>query len=156
METEEWKHTEEWSRYDISNEGNIRNHETGKYVKTYISDKGYERVTLTNSGKRYTKNVGLLVGQLFVDGYEEGMVISYKDGNRSNSSANNLEWKTKKDIALKTNGRKRQVKCIENNEIFISIKECSEKMSISRHSISRCVNNAAKCTRAGLHFEFID
>lgn len=77
MEHEEWKHCDEFPRYDISNEGNVRNHETGRAMSTYISDRGYARVSLTEDGKQYTRNVSTLVGRMFVDGYEDGMVITH-------------------------------------------------------------------------------
>lgn len=155
MDQEEWHHSKEWPRYDISNKGNIRNHETGKLMKTYISDRGYERVSLVKEGKQYTRNVGTLVGNEFVDGYSEGMVISHKR-DKSQSEAENLEWKTISDIRSESNSLRKKIRCIETGEEYNSIKECSEVMNISRTCISRCINRRSFHTRDGFSFELTD
>ena len=156
MEYEEWKQCDEFPRYDISNEGNIRNHKTGRVMSTYISDRGHARVSLTEDGKQYTRNVSTLVGKMFVDGYENGMVITHKDGDKTNPEASNLEWRNRNDVLSEKNGRKRKVRCIESGKEYDSIKACSLDTGIDRHSISRCTNRRSMHTKAGLHFEFVD
>lgn len=156
MEHEAWKHCDEFPRYDISNEGNIRNHKTGRAMSTYISDRGYTRVSLTEDGKQYTRNVSTLVGRMFVDGYEDGMVITHKDGDKTNPEASNLEWRKPKDILSEKNGRNRKVKCVESGKEYKSINDCSRDTGIGRRAISRCANQASLSTKAGLHFEFVE
>lgn len=157
---EEWKQSEEFPSYDISSDGKVRNRKTGRILKTNISEKGYERVSLSECGVSKTRNIHKLVADAYIPGYEEGMGIIHKDNDSLNNRADNLEWKTKSEIAMRPyeNGRKqshrmRPVRCVETGEAFESIKDCAQKMRVSVHGVSRSVNNPALGTKGGYHFK---
>lgn len=157
---EEWRQSNEFPSYDISNEGRVRNRKTGRILKTSISETGRERVSLSESGVSKTKNIDRLVGDVYIPGYKEGMCITHKDGDILKSSSDNLQWKTRKEIAHNTydNGRKQKhrmkpIRCIETGEAFESITDCSNKMNLSRRAINRSVNNSVSQTKEGYHFK---
>ena len=160
---EEWRQSEEFPNYEISDEGKVRNQKTGRVLKASISEKGYARVSLAENGKTYTRNIHRLVADVYVPGYEEGMGVVHKDNDPSNNHADNLKWETKSEIARRSfeNGRQqthrmRPVRCIETGEEFESVKSCAISFNKSRRSISRSANNPASHTREGYHFEPLD
>ena len=80
------------------------------------------------------------------------MVISHKR-DKSQSEAENLEWKTISDIRIDTSGCKKKIRCVETGKEYESIKACSEDMGITRTCISRCINRRSFQTRDGFSFE---
>ena len=157
---EEWKQSEEFQSYDISNEGKVRNRKTGRILKTNISEKGYERVSLSENGVSKTRSIHTLVAETYIPDYEVGMGVMHKDDNPLNNHVDNLELGTKSDIARRSydRGRKqthrmRPVRCVETGEAFESIEECAKKMGLNKHSVCKCVNNIHQKTRDGYHFK---
>jgi hypothetical protein len=66
----------------------------GQKLKLTKTNKGYLRVELNRSGKRKYA-VHRLVAFAFVDGYDElskRITVNHIDGNKTNNSADNLEW----------------------------------------------------------------
>ena len=76
---------------EVSNTGLIRN-KHGKIRKTNVAKNGYERVGF--NGGQETVFVHRLVARAFCDGFEDGLVVNHKDGNKLNNNADNLEWVT--------------------------------------------------------------
>ena len=91
-----WKKVESLNnRYEISNKGNIRNAETGKILKQFLSKFGYK--ILTVRPEMYVqKNVRIhqLVAEAFLGEKPEGYVINHKDGDKTNNNVENLEYVT--------------------------------------------------------------
>jgi|DEB0MinimDraft_10_1074344.scaffolds.fasta_scaffold50225_3 uncharacterized protein (DUF433 family) len=67
---------------------------SGKFRKTYMGNSGYERVAIYSRGKRINASMHRLIAMTFCDGYEDGLVVNHKDGNKLNNCASNLEWVT--------------------------------------------------------------
>ena len=160
---ERWNSSKEFDNYEVSDEGRIRNKRTGRVLKTNKNDKGYEVVSLSEDGKKYTKRVHKMVANSFMDIQDKQLEVTHKDRNRRNNRLDNLELKTRSEIIRDTykNGREqkhkmRAVRCVETGEEWRSIKAASEATGLNKHSISKCVNNPAVKTRDGRHFEPID
>ena len=83
------------TRYKISNLGRIYSTQSGKILKTCVSNKGYELAHLCN-GSQHSKqySVHRLVAKTFIPNPENLPVINHKDENKLNNSAENLEWCT--------------------------------------------------------------
>lgn len=97
---EKWKVIKDFAngRYSVSNFGNIRNNETGKYIIGDINNFGYHRVTLyyKSKKKRYFRH--RLVAKYFVNGRtKKKKFVNHKDGDKYNNSASNLEWTTQSE-----------------------------------------------------------
>lgn len=160
---EQWKSYNKIPTYEVSNEGRIRNVNTGHIMKTNYNNRGYEQVTLIANRKKNQIKIHKAVAETFNPCNDDKLEVTHKDGDRKNNHADNLIWRTKRDIIKKTyaDGRKqthrmRAIRCIETGEEFESIVECSRVMGIGVNSISRCVNRRSFQTSEGFHFEPIE
>lgn len=93
----------------ISNKGHIKNISSGKLLRG-SSRYGYTSQTLkTDDGNIRTYNVHLLVARAFIpnDNPGEKTIVNHKDENKSNPSADNLEWVTPKENANYGTNRER-------------------------------------------------
>lgn len=157
---EEWRQSNEFPSYDISSEGRVRNRKTGRILKTNISEKGYEVVSLSERGVPKTRHIHKLVADTYILNDDGRPGVMHKDGNNLNNQVKNLEWGSKSEIARRSyeNGRTqkhrmRPVRCLETGEVFESIEECAKKMDLSRRAISRSVNNPSLQTKEGYRFK---
>lgn len=85
-----WKIIEKEPDYEVSDEGQIRNINTG-YIKSLRYDRyGYLRVTLYPSGKTYT--VHRLVEDAFLVKKDNQEQVNHKNGIKDDNHSSNLEW----------------------------------------------------------------
>jgi hypothetical protein len=61
---------------------------------------------------------------------------------------------TKEEMARPKWGK--QVKCIDTGEVFDSLKDCCEKLSVNYCSLSRHCSNGIPTRVRGMRFEYID
>ena len=162
---ERWRIVEDLPAYEVSNRGRIRNINTGRILRTYINEKGYETVSLRWGGRQYHKKVHRLVAEAFCERYySTDIYVYHRDGNRLNNNADNLEWRRWHDIKRRSYRRHgaRQyhkmhaVLCRETGRVYESIEDCSYDMGISRYAISKCINHRTRHTKEGYHFERLD
>ena len=163
---ERWKQIEEYPLYEVSSRGRIRNIKTGRILHTYEDKYGYQIVTLTKNGKQKTIRVHTLVAAAFCEKHYDDTEVAYRDGDRKNLDADNLDWWRRDDINRRTyirNGREkrpgrkmRAIKVLETGEIFESITEASKELNLSLSTISKCLNYPYYNNRMGYHFEEIE
>jgi hypothetical protein len=79
--------------YEISDEGVIRNINTGRIIKQFIGKDGYLRTQI--AGK--TRTVHRLVAMAFIPPEEGKLFVNHKDGNKQNNKSTNLEWCTRSE-----------------------------------------------------------
>lgn len=94
---EVWKNLSfiNFSNYDVSNKGNLKNIKTGHVYFIRPTHLGYVRVTLVDDlGRGYKKMIHILVALAFIPNTENKPTVNHKDKNRSNNDINNLEWST--------------------------------------------------------------
>lgn len=94
---EEWKQLKNFPGYEGSTEGRIRNIRTQKIQKPIANDKGYLKVDVYKNKRRRNVKVSRLIAETF-HGSHPGMDVRYKDSDRSNVSADNLEWCTRSEL----------------------------------------------------------
>ena len=88
-----WKQIEEFPFYQVSDTGLVRNLITGIIITPSSNGHGITKVTLRKDGETITRTVPRLVGEAFVEDYEEGDVIFHIDDDKSNADYQNLLWK---------------------------------------------------------------
>lgn len=101
-----WKHVEIPDylngRIMISNYGNVYSLLTNKMLVLGTTKTGYKIISTKiggRQGKYICYKVHRLVAFAFVDGYEDGLIVNHKDGNKLNNYYENLEWVTYKENA---------------------------------------------------------
>jgi hypothetical protein len=98
MGVEIWKDIEGYEgRYEISNLGNIRSPRRPNGKKSRIGGAGYLYITLWNGKKYNLLTVHRLVAKAFIDNPENKPFVNHIDGDKTNASADNLEWCTQSE-----------------------------------------------------------
>ena len=106
MKVEVWKDIENFSKYQVSNFGNIKSkerytkakdseiiHRKAFLLKGFVNKKGYKQVTLyDDNGKPKTMRVHKLVALTFIENENNLPQINHIDGNKLNNEVSNLEW----------------------------------------------------------------
>jgi NUMOD4 motif len=91
---EQWRPIEGFSRYEISNQGEIVNVYTGRPMKYRMNGNGSLMVDLTRDDGQYTRSVRYLVAKTFVKGRNDIFNTPIlKDGNQQNCVATNIAWR---------------------------------------------------------------
>ena len=161
---EKWLPSKEFSKYEVSDSGKVRNAITGRIMKTNKNNKGYETICLRENGVQYTRKVANLVAEAFLKEERNGRDVTYKDGDRGNIHADNLEYRSRSEISKMafergtrvSNHRMKKVKDMVTGEIYESVTACSKATGINRSSISRSADGCHINIRDGRHFELVD
>ena len=95
MNTEIWHKCEvPYTRYEVSNQGRVRNAHTGLVLRPRKHNWGYQQVALFYKGQRKDCYIHDLVATAFVEGWREGLEVNHKNGVKTDNRAENLEWVT--------------------------------------------------------------
>lgn len=88
-----WKDVRDSENYEVNEKGQIRNKRTQRILMPSANGLGTLKVMFSEDGIHVNRTVARTVGEAFVDGYEEGFVIFFKDDDGFNTDATNLEWR---------------------------------------------------------------
>lgn len=159
MNIEIWKPIKGYEEiYDISNLGNVRSKNYGKYkiLKPGIykgkTNRGYSSVSLSKNDYSKTFRIHKLVAEHFLEKVTNKPCINHIDGNKTNNSVNNLEYCSYKENtkhAMENNlmGYK-EIKQYDKNMNFIkkynSLREASRTTNIKESNISFCAYGKRK------------
>jgi hypothetical protein len=87
--------------YTINQEGVVVNTQTGRVLKTDLSNCGYKRVTLwSKDQKRVRISIHRLVAIHYVENLDNLPMVNHLDGNKLNNHKSNLEWCTCKSNTI--------------------------------------------------------
>lgn len=94
MSEEIWKKIYNFSNYEISNYGNIKNKNSQKVLKPTIKS-GYYNISITNdNGFRKFMKMHRLVALNFIPNLQNKETVNHIDHNKLNNKLDNLEWAT--------------------------------------------------------------
>ncbi len=82
-----------YPKYEVSEDGKIFNCETGRELKMFDDDRGYDCVDIMDgSGNRVRGKVHLIVAHTFLGPQEEKMIVNHKNANKKDNKVKNLEY----------------------------------------------------------------
>lgn len=149
MQTEIWKPIEGSSRYEVSNQGNVRHVKHKKILKGGLPHNGYRQVNVyyDNNGGKITKCIHQLVAAAFLGPKPEGVEISHKDNDKSNNRAGNLEEYITHEENVQSNRKHPKKYCVVcGKQTRSQQKTCSRKCLSILHTVE------LKCTYCGDKF----
>ena len=91
--SEEWIQVNDFTNYEVSNLGNVKNSKTRRTLKPACNG-GYLSVKLRNNNSTKSFSIHRLVALHFITNPENKPQVNHIDKNRSNNNVNNLEWCT--------------------------------------------------------------
>lgn len=83
--------------YLVSDDGYVLSKRDGTPLKYSINHKGYAIINICINGRAKGVAVHTMVARAFCEGYQEGLTVNHKDGDKLNNNSNNLEWITSYD-----------------------------------------------------------
>jgi len=148
---EEWKPIKGFTRYEVSNMGNVRNIHTKQMKAVRKSKTGYCITDLKENGTKTTKYIHRLVAEAFVENVFSFSCVNHKDEDKANNRADNLEWcsveynnkygthnaKIKETKTRKCGKKVLQIDCKTGEVIneYGSITEAANAMNVTKQAI---------------------
>lgn len=153
---ENWKDIPGYeTSYQISDQGRVKNKNTGKILHGDTNSAGYQRVFLNSQTKKKRFFVHRLVARVFCDGYQENLVVNHIDGNKQNNFAVNLEWVTRSQNDLHAYRYhlrdvypcifKHKIEAVdpktgEVQHVYENVQECCDALRVARSNVYNCCN----------------
>tara|TARA_R110000782_G_C14819205_1_gene413790 strand:- start:11158 stop:11595 length:438 start_codon:yes stop_codon:yes gene_type:complete len=86
-------------KYEVCSDGRVwSNNRGGMFLKPSFSTTGYCQVALCENGVHTSFLLHRLIAKCFVDGYQDGLIVSHLDGNKLNNNAANLQWRKRREV----------------------------------------------------------
>lgn len=141
----------DFSTYDVSTYGKIRNINTGHYLKPATDNKGYLKVILVDkqSKEKINITIHIVVANVFVKQKSPNQTyVNHIDENKTNNHYKNLEWLTNRQNITHTSGKPVHQIDIKTGKIlktFDSIAEIQESLNVTHGmGIIHCCQNKKK------------
>jgi predicted XRE-type DNA-binding protein len=83
--------------YSITNLGRVWSHRRNKWIKHWISDKGYPQVNLYNNTFQYRPKLHRLVAEAFIPNTGNKPQVNHLNGVKTDCRVSNLEWCTARE-----------------------------------------------------------
>ena len=167
---ETWMDVYDFPRYQVSDQGKVRNKRTHKIKSAHYDNDGYLKVTLMNiiNGNKKTsrKTVHRLVAESFLGGPHPDLQVNHKNGVKDDNRVVNLEWCTGSEnvkhayatgIRKPSGGRGtiRPVRVTELNTVYPNLHECAKAIGSNSVNLSHYLHEN-KDTIKGYHVEYVD
>ena len=137
---EEWKFVYGYPHLIVSSTGKVRSLLSDREITPFISNRGYQRVTLCKDGKSKIFHVHRLVAEAFVpnpNGYD---TVDHIDGNKLNNNADNLQWLSRGSNIRKAGDARwkgaKPIICVETGKVYKSVHQASKELHIAVATIS--------------------
>ena len=137
-----------YENYSVSTEGVVVNEKSNKILGLYISNTGYERVTLSKNNKTKKFSIHRLIADAFIPNTENKPQVNHINEIKTDNRVENLEWVTQSENALHsikkrkeynkndttTKGYKKIVNS-KTGEVVIGIDVLAEKLNLQYNTV---------------------
>ena len=164
---EKWKIINNFSNYEISTEGRVRNLKTQYILKGRPSKNGYLQVSIKSDIDSNVKNqyIHRLVAIHFIENPDNKKEVNHIDGNKLNNTLENLEWCTSSEnqkhrqniLGKRKTSQRRIGKFSKDGELleeFDSIISAAQSFNKSRVNIDNALQKKQK-TAYGYVWEYL-
>lgn len=148
--SEQWMPIFDFSRYEVSNQGLVRDTKTGRMMVKTLVQKGIPTVGLVREGHLYRRSVPLLVAKHYLfneNGWPFDTPIQL-DGDRSNCFVENMMWRPRW-FALQYHREKTidemlphvKIRLIDTGDLFNSVREASMYLGFLERDIIKSLDS---------------
>ena len=131
MNNEVWKEINNFSEYEISNYGNIRNKNTQKILKKQTKSGYFTTSIIDNNGDRKSHKIHRLVALHFIPNPENKYTVNHINHNRLENNVNNLEWMTTTEQNNHKRKCKKEIKeLVSSRAVWRIDKDTNEKLEL--------------------------
>lgn len=153
----------DFTDYSVFSNGDIVNNKTGKVLKPLDNGNGYKYVSLYKNKRAFRFYIHRIVATHFLDNPNGLKYVNHKDENKTNNSADNLEWCTAEYNAnygtkslRQAQSRGNSIKAFKDGVfvgVFYSERQCAKELNIQQASLNRAIRGFQK-TAGGHTFEY--
>ena len=139
-----WKAIPEFSHsYSISNFGRVRNHKTGRILKSI--DQSIMRISLyTENHKSCNRSIPHLVACAFIPNPNNYQYVIHKDNDHTNNHVSNLMWSAYPTDNRLSSRKPIPVYCETVDKVFNSYRECESYLGLSNGSLYQYFKSGRK------------
>jgi hypothetical protein len=158
---EVWKPISDFPGYSVSDEGRVRNDESGRIMAVRVNQNGVAYVGMTRNFVQLTRGLALLVAEAFIPHRAMLDVPINRDGDRLNCRADNLEWRNHwfamqyfKQVK-KIDRNHCPVQDLDSGRLYISPLEAARENGLLEEQIVRAIHNVERTPYTNQAFDFV-
>lgn len=155
-----WRNIPGYSRYEVCQQGYVRDSATGKLLETITLPYGQKAVRMQADDLTWHDElVHKLVANEFVDNEEGYSIVKHRDDNPSNNHADNLVWSEDLDayesMPFKKSELASSVYCYETDTIYDTAVDAAYVFGCSPYDIVRLCHSDDEKYDTFYHFCFV-
>lgn len=160
---EQWRQIEDFPTYEVSDHGRVRRGDSGRVLGVYDNGHGVLQVVVRRDNRSYARAVHRLVAESYLDSPPDGdYVPMFRDDDRTNLHAGNLEWRTRSFAIQWTLQSKRtvphdsrRVLHARSGVVFPNSLECAKALRGLEDLVILTAQSLWQTTYMGSRFEFV-
>ena len=160
---EQWRQIEDFPSYEVSDHGRVRRGDSGRLIGIFDNGHGVLQVVIRRDNRSHARAVHKLVAEGFLDPPPDGdYVPMFRDDNRCNLAADNLEWKTRSfAIQWTLQGKRtvprdnRRVLHLRSGVVYDNALECAKDLRGLEDLVILTAQSLWRTTYLGSRFEFV-